>query len=58
MRNQIKKEIIEMNSLTGYTPDWVIENINKLVDRAIEFLEKGEAKDTFDAAFKAVDECF
>lgn len=63
LRNALKKEIIRMNTTNGITPDWVIENINKLIDRAIEILEKnnadkGNPDNIYRAAFMAVDECF
>jgi hypothetical protein len=58
LKNELKREIIAMNSHNGLTPDWVLININKLVDRAFELLQTGKAKDNFDAAFKATDECF
>lgn len=63
-RNKIKQNIVRLmkDKQTGFLPNWVDENMENLIDRAIEILDKNNVVATDDNIYKvtymAIDECF
>lgn len=61
-RSKIKNNIERMTRFPqGYLPNWVSDNMDSLIDRAVEILQKNNAiatdENIYKASYMTIDEC-